>query len=333
MSHSHILGRLGECKQCGCHPFYNGAILGCNTIIPDDAGISCLNLEAKMSYPKHQQQEREEQEREEKAANSEAYAKQYRPQVPYSQTPVMYDANNPPPGSSHSGETHTMIQRMDALHETEDLPPDPEEVVMPDWEHANELVDGDNTEPQMRYCQDQEVPFMEPDTSCYESPDYHNDDPRTAMHFSQGKPPLHQLPREGLRAVADVFAYGETKYDRHNWKKGMPWSELLNSLLRHTFDFIDREDFDPESACLHMSHVAWNALVLIDYYRNHPEFDDRYEYPEEEVQFPPSIPPHEGPFPGIESDLDELSRDELYKVISDQAHTLWRQQLSTKGRA
>jgi hypothetical protein len=70
---------------------------------------------------------------------------------------------------------------------------------------------------------------------------------------------------------AEVKGYG-----RANWKLGMKWSTVVNSLLRHLIRFwIYKEDYDPETGIRHTTAIAWNAMALGTYmYKNIGE-DDR----------------------------------------------------------
>ena len=98
-----------------------------------------------------------------------------------------------------------------------------------------------------------------------------------ALRSNEGKPRLSfvlDFPN-AIAEVANVCETGAEKYARHNWKQGMPFTEIQDSLLRHLLAFNAGEDTDAESGCLHMAHVMWNAMALIEGYENHPEFDDR----------------------------------------------------------
>lgn len=77
--------------------------------------------------------------------------------------------------------------------------------------------------------------------------------------------------------VATVMAFGEKKYGRDNWRKGMAWTELCNSALRHLLAFTNGQDKDPESNLLHLDHAAACVGFLRTYIRTHPELDDRYK--------------------------------------------------------
>lgn len=73
-----------------------------------------------------------------------------------------------------------------------------------------------------------------------------------------------------------VMEMGAKKYRRHNWKNGMPISEMENSLLRHLMAFNNCEDVDAESKLNHMAHVMFNAAGIIEHMeRFGGEFDDR----------------------------------------------------------
>lgn len=99
-----------------------------------------------------------------------------------------------------------------------------------------------------------------------------------ALHKDEGKIGLQYiLAMPGLYSLADVGDYGAKKYgDQFNYKKGMPWMKLLGSCSRHLVAFIQGEDLDPESGCPHLAHLAYDALMLLDYMENAIEQDDRY---------------------------------------------------------
>ena len=80
-----------------------------------------------------------------------------------------------------------------------------------------------------------------------------------------GKPRVDLLPPDALIAVAEVLAHGAKKYDARNWEKGMSWSRVIGSLLRHTFKRMMGEMMDPETHLLHSAHIATNALFLLTY--------------------------------------------------------------------
>lgn len=96
-----------------------------------------------------------------------------------------------------------------------------------------------------------------------------------ALHFSEGKLGVDQIPVEMLEELARVFDYGAKKYARDNWKKGVPWHEFYGSALRHIFKWWQGEDIDPESNCLHLAHAICNLTFLLWYSKYNVGLDDR----------------------------------------------------------
>jgi hypothetical protein len=85
-----------------------------------------------------------------------------------------------------------------------------------------------------------------------------------ALRYNAGKPRLsHVLTApKALEGLARIFEYGAQKYAPHNWKKGLPTDEVVDSLMRHLLAFQNSEKLDAESGLPHIDHVLWNALVL-----------------------------------------------------------------------
>lgn len=63
-----------------------------------------------------------------------------------------------------------------------------------------------------------------------------------------------------LKDMAATMAFGASKYDTDNWKKGMPAVECLNSASRHSLALARGEIEDKESKCKHAAHLAVNAM-------------------------------------------------------------------------
>lgn len=104
-----------------------------------------------------------------------------------------------------------------------------------------------------------------------------------ADRYNDGKPKLSyvlQFPN-AIKGLSYVCDKGAVKYKRYNWKKGLPFTEVADSLLRHLTAVLDGEDYDPEDGIPHIDRVVWNALALSEYWRTHPELDDRYKQEED----------------------------------------------------
>lgn len=79
-----------------------------------------------------------------------------------------------------------------------------------------------------------------------------------------------------LEPLVQVLTFGAIKYDEHNWKKGLKYTEICESLQRHLNAFIDGEDNDPESKLAHVGHILCNAMFLSYMFRFRKDMDDRY---------------------------------------------------------
>ena len=93
--------------------------------------------------------------------------------------------------------------------------------------------------------------------------------------FNLGKTRHDLVPTFAQEQYAKVLTMGAEKYGDHNWQKGMDWSKVIASMVRHIEAIKRGEDFDPESGLLHSAHVMCNAAFLSEYYKIYPEGDDR----------------------------------------------------------
>lgn len=117
-------------------------------------------------------------------------------------------------------------------------------------------------------------------------------DNKQALRYNEGKNEIGLVPTELIEGVAKVMTYGKNKYTirddegkiissgAENWRKGLSWSSVINSLDRHWLEFKKGTDVDPESFLLHLEHVGANLGFLLNYYKSHPELDDRYKAPQ-----------------------------------------------------
>lgn len=95
--------------------------------------------------------------------------------------------------------------------------------------------------------------------------------------YDVGKSRMSLVPFVAIRALGDVYAYGESKYASWNWTKGMKWSRMSDAMLRHYERFSMGEARDPESGLLHSAHMAWNAIGLLTYELLSLGEDDRWK--------------------------------------------------------
>lgn len=97
----------------------------------------------------------------------------------------------------------------------------------------------------------------------------------SGARYNQGKADLSLIPLSTLEDEARVWMYGEKKYKRFNWMKGMAWSIPMACALRHLAAWQNGEDLDPESGQPHLAHAMCNLRMLTLYARTYPEGDDR----------------------------------------------------------
>ena len=95
---------------------------------------------------------------------------------------------------------------------------------------------------------------------------------------------LGMIPLDCHKWEADGFTYGATKYSPNNWRKGLPISEQMDSLLRHLNAFFNEyEDIDPESGVHHLGLAQCNLAMMVNTLENHPELDDRFKIKDDET--------------------------------------------------
>lgn len=78
----------------------------------------------------------------------------------------------------------------------------------------------------------------------------------------EGKPQpdfvLEWLPLEAAERVARHYENGARKYDRDNWRKGIPASRCLASAFRHLYQYQHGDRSED-----HLSAVVFNMLCIL----------------------------------------------------------------------
>ena len=88
----------------------------------------------------------------------------------------------------------------------------------------------------------------------------------TGIKYDQGKNRLGLVFRgfsKALWAVGQVGTFGANKYKPDSWQ-GIEQERYQDALLRHLFLYFQGEKIDNESGLNHLSHVAWNALAILN---------------------------------------------------------------------
>jgi len=86
------------------------------------------------------------------------------------------------------------------------------------------------------------------------------------------------IPEYPLLRLAQLYERGAQKYTSHNWRKSMPFSRCMSSLIRHAFQF--KQGLKDED---HLAAVVFNAFCIMQYEKDikdgkiSKEIDDLYK--------------------------------------------------------
>jgi hypothetical protein len=97
-----------------------------------------------------------------------------------------------------------------------------------------------------------------------------------AERYNEGKIKWSLVSWKSLEPMVKVLMFGANKYSANNWKKGLKYSEVTESLQRHLNAFMEGENDDPESKLSHVGHILCNAMFLSYMYLFKKDMDDRY---------------------------------------------------------
>jgi len=92
---------------------------------------------------------------------------------------------------------------------------------------------------------------------------------------NEGKLKWSLVSWKALAPMVKVLMFGATKYSAWNWTKGLKYTEICESLLRHTHAFLEGKDDDPESKLEHVGHILCNAMFLSYMFLFKKDMDDR----------------------------------------------------------
>lgn len=95
--------------------------------------------------------------------------------------------------------------------------------------------------------------------------------------FNTGKLKWGLVSWKALAPMVQVLEFGAKKYDDWNWTKGLKYTEVCESLLRHVHAFMQGENNDPESKLTHVGHILCNAMFLSYMFLFKKVMDDRFK--------------------------------------------------------
>lgn len=88
------------------------------------------------------------------------------------------------------------------------------------------------------------------------------------MKRDEQKPEFDRLSFDALSEMNAVHKFGDGKYEKGNWKKGLHIDRLLNAAIRHISSVLKRDFNDEESGRLHSAHAAV-CLEMVTHYLIH----------------------------------------------------------------
>jgi hypothetical protein len=131
-----------------------------------------------------------------------------------------------------------------------------------------------------------------------------------ALRFNTGKLKWSLVSLRALSPMVEVLMYGAHKYTTfqkgvtvdgvpvtitgaeisvedakglevissgaNNWKGGLKYTEVCESMLRHVHAFLEGEDDDKESKLSHVGHILCNAMFLSYMVLFRKDLDDRH---------------------------------------------------------
>lgn len=98
-----------------------------------------------------------------------------------------------------------------------------------------------------------------------------------ADRFNEGKLKWSLVDLASLESLVRVLMYGAEKYAPNNWKKGLPITEICDSLMRHLKSFMEGEDNDEESKLPHIGHMMANLMFMSYVMEKKKELDNRFK--------------------------------------------------------
>ncbi len=76
-----------------------------------------------------------------------------------------------------------------------------------------------------------------------------------------------------LKRLAETMAKGAKKYSDHNWRKGIPFSNLLNHVLNHLNEYLDGNRSED-----HLAHAVFGIFAMMEFEKTQPELNDLYQH-------------------------------------------------------
>lgn len=103
------------------------------------------------------------------------------------------------------------------------------------------------------------------------NPKYDLTDDGKGKKYDSGKSMVGTLCRvfpRALLGIGQCILFGTTKYpDPKNWVKvENAFTRYQDSMMRHYLKFLAGQEKDSETNLLHLKHMVWNALAILELY-------------------------------------------------------------------
>ena len=106
---------------------------------------------------------------------------------------------------------------------------------------------------------------------CKKEPVYDLTDDGKGKKYDSGKSMVGTLCRvfpRALLGIGQCIAFGTKKYPKpDNWKLvENAFTRYQDSMMRHYLKFLAGQEKDSETKLLHLKHMVWNALAVLELY-------------------------------------------------------------------
>lgn len=116
-------------------------------------------------------------------------------------------------------------------------------------------------------CEENAVEF--PLGNCPEYEEVKQEDKTDGKKYDSGKNRMGLMCEGFSRAlweVARVSTFGSQKYGDDTWQNlSNPKKRYMDALCRHLFQHLQGNKVDSDSGLLHLQHMCWNALCLLEF--------------------------------------------------------------------
>ena len=87
--------------------------------------------------------------------------------------------------------------------------------------------------------------------------------------FLDNKPRWDLLPLQEIEDLVKVYTAGAKKYAPNTWQKlDNGYQRYKAALFRHLLAYEKGERIDPDTKCMHLAQVAWNAVAMLWFDKN-----------------------------------------------------------------